>query len=107
MLFESHNEIEHLGLFVCQLTEKFRHFPNLLLKVFELLFRSFFCYRFFCHCLFYRHSYAPSSCIGSPQQTSSPPPISFTTTTLPQISQRKTCPSFETFTILKISMYAR
>jgi hypothetical protein len=37
--------------------------------------------------------------MGSPQQISSPPPASFTTTTLPQISHLKTCPSFATFTI--------
>src|SRR5512137_2180588 len=107
MLFESQNQIEHFRFVGCQFTEKFRHFSNFFLKVFELLFRSFFCYRLFCRCLFYSHCYALSSCIGSPQQTSSPPPISFTTTTLPQISQRKTCPSFETFTIVKTSMYAR
>jgi hypothetical protein len=43
--------------------------------------------------------------MGSPQQTSSPPPLSFTTTTLPQISHLKICPSFETFTILRSSFY--
>ena len=37
--------------------------------------------------------------MGSPQQISSPPPASFTTTTLPQISHLKICPSFNTFTI--------
>jgi hypothetical protein len=38
--------------------------------------------------------------MGSPQQTSSPPPTSVTSTTFPQISQTKTCPTAVTFTTL-------
>lgn len=38
--------------------------------------------------------------MGSPQQTSSPPPASLTTTTFPQMSHLNTCPSFDTFTMI-------